>query len=256
MASILSRYTLVFLLVTAGSSLRGQYSANDTALNIPMFYASYGFAVPGGDLADRFGASSLVGGGFQFKTRTNWLLGANFDFIFGSRVKDADSLMHNLKTESGYIIDMAGNFADYSVFERGFTVTARAGKVIPVLSPNPNSGFYIGAGIGYLQHKIRIEVANNSAPQLQGDYKKGYDRLTGGFMVTEFIGYLFLSDNRLLNFYGGFEFTQAFTSPRRDVYFDTMEPDPLTSRTDLLSGFRVGWIIPIFQRMPEKVYYY
>ena len=256
MASKLSRYILVFLLVTAGSSLRAQLSPNDTALNVPMFYASYAFTLPGGDLADRFGPSSMVGGGFQFKSKGNWIVGANFDFLFGSKVKDTDSLMYNLKTESGHIIDMAGNFADYNIYERGYALSARIGRLIPVLSPNPNSGLIVTAGMGYFQHKIRIEVLNNTAPQLQDDYKKGYDRLTGGFMVNEFIGYLFLSDSRLLNFYGGFEFTQAFTSPRRDVYFDTMEPDPKSNRTDLLYGFRVGWIIPIFERQPEKFYYY
>ncbi len=256
MGKTLATYVLAVLLVAAGSTLRGQYRASDTALNIPMFHASYSFTVPGGDLADRFGPSSTIGGGFQFKARSNWLIGASFDFIFGNQLKNPDSLMFNLKTASGYIIDLSGNFADYNLFERGFTVAGRVGRVIPVLSPNPNSGFYVGAGIGYMQHKIRIEVANNSAPQLQGDYKKGYDRLTGGLLINQFVGYLFLSDNRLLNFYGGLEFTEAFTAPRRDVYFDTMEPDPAASRLDILYGVKVGWIIPIFQRMPEKVYYY
>lgn len=235
---------------------RSQQSANDTTLNIPMFYASYTFQVPGGDLSDRFGTNSAIGGGFQFKTATNWTVGANFDFIFGDKVHNTDSLMLNLRTEGGQIIDMAGNFADISLFERGFTIMARVGKVIPVLSPNPNSGFFISASAGYIQHKIRIEVLSNTAPQLNGDYKKGYDRLTGGFAIKQFVGYIFLSDNRLLNFYGGFEFTQSWTKPLREVNFDTMEPDPITNRFDVLNGFKVGWIIPIFQREPEKFYYY
>ena len=202
------------------------------------------------------GRLSAIGGGFQLKSKTNWLVGANFDFIFGNQVKESDSLLLNLKTESGYIIDMAGNFTDYSLYERGYTVTAKVGKLFPVLSPNPNSGFYITASMGYIRHKIRIEVLNNTAPQLQGDYKKGYDRLTGGFVISQFVGYMFLSDNRLLNFFGGFEFTQSWTSPQRDINFDTMEPDKKTSRFDALNGFKIGWIIPIFTREPEKFYYY
>ena len=229
---------------------------NDTALSVPMFYASYAFQMPGGDMADRFGPNSVIGGGFQFKSKTNWLIGANFDFIFGNEVKNGDSLMFNLKTHNGQIINMAGNFADYSLYERGYSVTAKFGKVFPILAPNPNSGFYISVSAGYLQHKIRIEVMDNSVPQLQDDYKKGYDRLAGGFMINEFIGYIYLSDNRLLNFFGGFEFTQSWTKPKRDVYFDTMEPDHISKRFDMLNGFKIGWILPIFERQPEKFYYY
>lgn len=250
------KYMLLLLFALFLLKGQAQYSANDTALNIPMFYASYSFQLPGGDLADRFGPCSAIGGGFQFKSKKNWLFGANFDFFFGNQVKNVDSLMINLKTDGGNIIDLAGSFTDYSLFERGYTITAKFGKVIPVLAPNPNSGFLITASVGYLQHKIRIEVLNNTAPQLMGDYKKGYDRLTGGLLVRQFIGYLFLSDNRLLNFYGGFEFTQSFTSPKRDVYFDTRKPDPQSSRFDALNGIKIGWIIPIFQREPEKFYYY
>ena len=31
--------------------------------------------------------------------------------------------MFNLKTVNGNIIDMAGNFADYSTYERGYSLT-------------------------------------------------------------------------------------------------------------------------------------
>ena len=94
-----------------------------------MFYASYGFQMPGGDLADRFGPSSTIGGGFQFKSPSNWIIGANFDFIFGNQVKNVDSLMINLKTQSGYIINMAGNFTDYSLYERGYTINGSSRKI-------------------------------------------------------------------------------------------------------------------------------
>lgn len=245
--------SVLFFILTSG---KAQFSANDTALNIPMFYASYTFQSPGGDLADRFGLNSSIGAGFQYKTMANWVFGLNFDFIFGDKVKNTDSLMFNLKTETGNIIDQAGNYASVSLYQRGYNISIRVGKVIPVLSPNPNSGIMLFASVGYLQHKIRIEVLNNTAPQLNGDYKKGYDRLTGGFMINQFIGYMFLSDSRLLNFYGGFEFTQAWTSPLRDVNFDTQEPDPLTNRFDVLYGIKVGWILPVFERKPEKFYYY
>jgi hypothetical protein len=236
-------------------SSQAQFSANDTALSIPMFYAAYSYQVPGGDMADRFGGNSTIGGGFQWKASSNWIFGADLSFIFGSNIKNPDSLMTNLKTVNGNIIDMAGNFASVDIYERGFNVAFKFGKIIPVISPNPNSGILIMGGIGYLQHKIRIEVDDNSVPQLNGDYKKGYDRLAGGPSISEFIGYTFLSDNRMLNFFGGVEFVQGWTKALRDVNFDTMVPDNKKNRFDSFIGIKVGWIVPVFQRLPEKYYY-
>ncbi len=234
----------------------GQVDISDTTIHIPMFYASFAYQIPGGDLAERFGANANIGGGFQWKTNTNWVFGVEFNYIFGSTIKIEDELMSNLRTESGHYIDHAGNFGIVNNYERGYFISMKVGKVIPVLNPNPNSGILLMGGIGYVQHKIRIEVTDNNIPQLMGDYKKGYDRLAGGISLSQFVGYLYLSNSKLANFYGGFEFTEAFTKPLRDVNFDTQLPDPVSNRFDLFIGIRVGWIIPIMKRLPEKVYYY
>jgi hypothetical protein len=234
----------------------GQLSVSDSTLNIPMFYATYSYQIPGGDMAVRFGNNSNIGGGFQWKTNKNWIYGAEFNYLFGNDVKIADDIMNNLKTGEGGIINMAGNFTSYSLYERGYYISGRFGKVFPVLSPNPNSGIVVMGSVGYFQHKIRIEVTENTAPQLKDDYKKGYDRLTDGIGISEFIGYMYISDSRLLNFFAGFEFNQAWTKPGREINFDTMKPDETTKRFDTLMGLKVGWIIPLFKRLPEKYYYF
>ena len=234
----------------------GQLSVADSSLNIPMFYATYTYQMPGGDMADRFGNNSGIGGGFQWKTNKNWIFGGEFIYLFGNDIKIADQIMNNLKTSEGGIINMAGNFASTHLYERGYYISGRFGKIFPVISPNPNSGIVVMGSIGYFQHKIKIEVTDNSAPQLIGDYKKGYDRLTSGIGISEFIGYMYISDSRLLNFFAGFEFNQAWTNPRRDVNFDTMKPDEISKRFDTLMGIKIGWIIPLFKRMPEKYYYF
>lgn len=248
---------LVFILMAGMVPNTGaQADVKDTCLRIPMFYASYAFQIPGGDLSERFGVNSNIGGGFLYKTGKNFVAGADFSFIFGSKIKIKDELMSNLFTVDGYIIDQGGSYASYALFERGYYFGVKAGIVIPVLKSNPNSGLLLLGSAGYLQHKVRIEVANNSAPQLLGDYKRGYDRLSGGFYVGEFIGYQFMGNTRLLNFTGGFEFVQGFTTPLRDVNFDSMKPDSRLNRTDLLFGIKLSWLVPIFARMPEKFYYY
>ncbi|MBA3901808.1 MAG: hypothetical protein H0X62_16670, partial [Bacteroidetes bacterium] len=119
---------------------------------------------------------------------------------------------------------------------------------------NPNSGFFVLGGVGFLQHKVRIENPGNASPQIFGEYKKGYDRLTNGISTSQFIGYMFLSNNRLLNFFGGVEFVQGFTQNRRFNY-DNMDYDH-TQRLDLLTGIKVGWVFPLYKKVPLKYYYY
>jgi hypothetical protein len=250
------RFCILSFVILIAAGLNGQSDISDTAISVPMFYATYSYQFPGGDMSERFGNNSSLGGGFMWKTNQNWILGAEFNFLFGNDVKIADEIMDNLKTSEGAIINMAGNFTSYSVLERGYYISGRFGKLIPVLSPNPNSGITLIGSLGYLQHKIRIEVADNTAPQLLDDYKKGYDRLAGGFGISEFVGYTYLSNSKILNFFLGFEINQAWTKAKRDVYFDTGDPDPLQNRFDVLYGIKVGWIVPLFKRMPQKYYYY
>lgn len=247
---------LAFMAVMLFTQVFSQQKVSDTAMRVPMFYASYNFQIPIGDLSDRFGVNSNVGGGFLYKTASGFYLGADFNYIFGKDIRIGDELMSNLKTEAGNIIDLSGNWTSYALFERGYYVRGKFGKLLNFVAPNPNSGIVLMGGAGYLQHKVRIQVENNTAPQLQGDYKRGYDRLTGGICISEFIGYQYLGNSRLVNFMGGFEFVQGWTSPLRDVNFDTGEPDEKQSRFDGLIGFRIAWIIPIYTRMPEEFYYY
>ena len=111
------------------------------------------------------------------------------------------------------------------------------------------------AGIGFMQHKIRIENKDNDTPQLAGDLVKGYDRLSNGRMFNQFIGYMNLSNNHLVNFFAGLEVTEGFTRNRRSVNYDTGKHDG-TKRLDMLYGLRFGWVLPLYSRAPEKVYYY
>ncbi|NCC71893.1 MAG: hypothetical protein EOM06_00725 [Sphingobacteriia bacterium] len=221
---------------------------------LSLVYPSIAFQLPGGNMADRFGPSSAVGGGYIFKTKNNWLLNADFSYIFGNKINE-DSLIQNLLTEDGFVISDEGQIADVSFFERGFYSTIRIGKIIPIFGSNHNSGLMINAGAGFLQHKIYIKVEENNTAALRNDYIKGYDRLTNGFSTTEFIGYMHMGKSRLANFFAGFEFVQAWTENRRSMNFDTMQRDR-TQRLDLLFGLKAGWIIPFRKRMADDFFYY
>ena len=242
-----------WILLAAGTT--AQVSIRDSAIFTPLIYATYSYQFPGGDLSRQFGSNSSIGGGFMLKTKHHWIFGVEGNYLFGQSVKNSDSLLWNISTRDGFLIDANGMYADLVYYERGFNFFGKFGKLIPVLSPNPNSGFVILAGAGYMQNKIRIHNPDNDSPQIQGDYKKGYDRLNGGFALTGSLGYLYLSNSRLLNFYLGFEFIQAWTKPYRQRDFETGKQDTRTFNSQFYS-VKVSWFIPLYRRVPKEFYLY
>ncbi len=251
------RLHLVILLVfiTFSWSLHAQVNANDSVVAAFIPTITYAYQVPGGDLAKQYGHNSTIGAGLMYKSKKNVLFSLDVNFIFGSDVKNSDSILKMVLTQNGYIIDGNGVYALYSMYERGYSINFRAGKVFNLFAANPNSGVFLMGGLGYLVHRLNIDVQHETAPQITGDYAKGYDRLTSGFSLNQFIGYYFMGKSRIFNFYGGFEFYQAFTKSRRDYIFDLMKKDD-TNHLDLFYGIKIGWMIPIYDRAPDKYYYY
>ncbi|MCX6232993.1 MAG: hypothetical protein NTZ33_15805 [Bacteroidetes bacterium] len=243
---------LLFLFII--SQAKAQISLKDSSAFAGLISVSYSFQFSGGDLADRYGNNSALGASFSFKTRSNWIIGVDFNYIFGNEVKVYDQIIKNIATSEGYVISREGTFTDTKMFERGFYTAFKLGKIIPVLNTNPNSGLLLLGSVGYLQHGIRIEVDNNNTPQLMGDYARGYDRLSSGLAISEFVGFIHLSDKRLTNFYAGFEFTQGWTKSMRDYDFVMMKKDNNIYK-DSFFGIKIGWIFPLYQRSPEKFYY-
>jgi len=252
----MKKAVLLFLILNSVFCIlhsKAQVNVKDSMVTAPMFCFSYAFQIPAGDMKDRFGTNSNAGIDFMVKNKKNWVFGADFHYIFGTDIKEKN-ILNGMATAQGEIIGQDGQYTDIAIFERGYTTCAKIGKIFPLRKPNRNSGIIFTTGVGFMQHKIRFDVANNTAPQLTKETKKGYDRLTNGFMLDHFLGYMLLGNKRLLNFYGGFELIQAFTQNRRSYNWDTMERDT-KARYDLLYGIRIGFIIPFYKRA-GKTYYY
>lgn len=248
----MNRYLCFILLVISQNRLLGQANIKDSALFITSVRVSYAAQLPGGSMVNRFGWNSNLGFHVDIKTRHSVLFGLEGNFLFGNKVKE--DVLAILRNDDSAIIDQSGTYAKVLTYERGLIVNAYTGYLFNKLGPNPNSGILVKVGFGFMQHKVRIEHNKNSVPALNGDYVKGYDRLTNGFNISEFVGYQLLSNSKLLNFFAGFEFYQGFTQSRRDWDTDLFKANT-DKRMDLLSGFRVGWILPLYKRAPKDYYY-
>jgi hypothetical protein len=209
---------------------------------------------PAADMAKRFGISYRVGPSVFYKTKKNWIIGAKADFIFGNKIKE-ESFLANLKSPDESYISYNGMRVGISPFERGYLLGLQAGRIITLSDKSSDNGLMLLTSAGFIQHKILISYDRNTdLPQLAGDYKKGYDRLTNGVFLEQFVGYTYFSNNGLINFNIGLDVMAGFTKGRRDYLFDINKAGT-DSRLDMLYGIRAGWYIPVFKRKSEEFYF-
>lgn len=249
MKKIILGFILTFLFC---SGTNGQALVKDSAISFPFITMGMSIHLPGGDMAKRFGTSAAAHTGFNYKFKSGITLSAHGGFIFGNQLNEGN-VLKGISTTDGEIIGNDGRIAQIRFFERGYYAGIDAGKIFSFKKPNPNSGIWVTMGAGFIEHKIRIENIGNSVFGLSKEYRKGYDRLTNGFMLHQFVGYVYFGNKRLINFFGGIEGMQGFTQGRRDYNFDTMSKDN-KKRFDFLIGFKAGWILPLYTK-PDKFYY-
>lgn len=246
---------LVFtVLLLLSSQTFAQSLLKDSVMGVWMISPHYSYQLPIGTMADRFGGNSAIGGMFGFKNGKNWLYGVEGSYLFGNNVKDIGQL-DPISLGGNVLIRTDGRIETIFYTQRGFTIQAFLGKMFAFKKPNVNSGIVFKVGLGMLQHKIKLVGDDEYLPQISNDYQKGYDRLTSGFVATPYLGYQYMSLNRRINFYGGIEFHLGLTKGRRAWNFDQNTPGD-TRRTDMLIGFKGGWIITRYIAATEKYYYY
>jgi len=212
------------------------------------------FDIPAADMAERFGLSYRVGPGLLYKTKTNWVFGIKTDFIFGNKIKEK-GFLSNLMTENEGILAMNGIRSNVSFFERGYLAGFQAGRIFNFSSKNPDNGLLLLTSAGFVQHKILINTSKSGyIPQLEGDYKKGYDRLANGWYLEQFAGYSYSSKTGFVNFNIGLDILAGFTQGRRNYLTDVQKPGN-EKRFDLLYGIRGSWYIPVYKRKSDDFYF-
>ncbi len=215
-----------------------------------LWSAKGGFHLPGGHLCRRFGPFGSLGGSIEWLAENNLVLGLEGHYYFSAPVKEDPLTI--LRTPEGDLIGRDQFLADVQLSGRGYYIGGAIGYLFA--RPNTRSGLRITAGVGAVRHKIRVQDNENTLVQVQGEYAKGYDRLTGGMALSQFIGWQHLGPTRRSNWFVGLEFTQAFTRSLREWDFSAMGKLE-GSRTDLLWGLRLGWTLPFYQTPADKIYY-
>lgn len=247
---------IIAILILSGFSIlkiAAQGGVADTTLRMSLFQIQGGVHQPFGDMADRYGSSASVGFSYAYKSATNILLGADFNFLFGNKVKDEYELLRFLRNSSGAIVGIDETSVNVLTLERGYIGGLYIGKIFPVLNHNPNSGIVVKVGLNYLEHRTYFETREDEYDPLEGDHRKNYDRKTAGLALYEFVGYQYFSNKRYFNFFAGFDFYQGFTTDYRSYNIDKMQRTN-SDYKDFLVGFRFGIVLPVYRRPANNFY--
>lgn len=237
---------LIFVLVLAQNTLFAQKKDDLYSNKIFNFQFIYNGQTASGDWSKMYGTSSGLGFGVNYKSKTNWLFSAEGSFMLSSDLKPGGANLYYLTNSNGQTFnDNNGTPATVDLTMRGFNTFAKIGKIFPVARFNKNHGFIVQAGAGYLMHYLYFNIPQSSVAQLNETNQRGYDRLHAGMATNQFIGYYFQSENRLINFYIGVDFIQAYTKNLREFNYDTQQYDT-GSKQDNITAFRFAWMIPIY----------
>ena len=218
--------------------------------NAILTHLLFGYHVPGGDLSDRLGSAFSIGLGGEFLTKNNFILGVEGHYFYGNTVNEDPLAI--LRTPEGDIIGNDRLLASVALRQRGLYTGALVGKIFTFKQKRSGIRFTLGAG--WLSHKIRVQDDKGTVTQLTGDYIKGYDRLTAGLNIQQFIGWQHLAANRRANWILGLEFGQGFTNTRRDWDF-TSRRKLDQKRMDLRFGIRAAWTIPFYVGNAKEIFY-
>ncbi len=214
---------------------------------------NYNLFFPANDMSARFGQGFAAGISIEWMTAAHFIFGVQGKFLFGNKVKE--DVLSGLRNDDGLIFSDDLGISNVQLGLRGWSTAVFGGKIFPLSSTN-RSGLKMTLGAGFLQHKIRIKDEPLTHTSLiSGSYTKGYDRLSNGLAMTQFVGYQHLANDRRLNFTVGLELTEGFTQNRRSLNFDTRQKDE-TRRFDLLIGIHLGWTLPFFVgENPDEIRY-
>ena len=245
------RIIVFFLFI---SSIGICQNSSEEKNNILFVSINHTFQMPGGDLAERFGSNSDISLTLSYKTNNDFIFLLDGGVLFGPTVKE-NNIFDAIDGNNGTLISQNGEIPTIRLFERGGHIDFSAGKHISLQSEKSESGIILSIGTGYIYHKIFIETLTTALPQLNESLLKGYDRLSGGLLTKQFIGYLHFSKKNNFRYLIGLEFIQAYTKDLRGYNYTNQEYVE-GRRMDYLFGLKCGFIVPIKQRQKERYYYY
>ncbi|MBP3763119.1 MAG: hypothetical protein J6I49_04455 [Bacteroidales bacterium] len=202
---------------------------------------------------------------WAYKFRSNWMLTLDADIWFGynnDNLQLRAERIGDVYNSQGHALSLEGTDGVVTAYNRSLAVRPGVAKIITLFPNDPNSGLLLKLSGGwFMQKSIFSQDMNESkVPQLTGDYSHLYDHYRNGFMLTESVGFAYMSNYRTyINVKITFDFSQCVSWSSRPYTIDNvmgLNGKDGNRYLDLMFGVKLSWLFPITGRTSYDYYYY
>lgn len=263
------------LLITTIGSAHAQIKLSVDTLECHIVGFSAGVVTPG------FGSSTALGGGnmkdlyegpyldfaidWAYKWQSGWMLSLDADLWFGynsDNLKDRTIRLGDIYTSGGYAMSWGGYDGVITAYNRGLAVRPGVGKILRIMPKNPDSGILLKLSGGWFMQKTIFtqDFDRSPVPQLAGEYGKLYDHLRNGAILTQSIGFIYMSNlYSYVNIRLTFDISECFSWSSRPYQIDNvmgLNGEDHGHYFDLLYGVKLSWMFPFTGKTTYDYYYY
>ena len=220
----------------------------------------------GGNMKDLYEGPSLnFALGCDYKHATNWTVSLDGDLWFGlnsDNLSQRNARLGSIVSPTGDAISWGGQYGGVTAYNRGLAVRLGIGRTIPVFKNNPNSGPMLKLSAGWMMQKsvYSQNYHENPVPQLSGDYARLYDHLRHGAILTEGIGFSYMSNYlTYINVRVMFEVSQVWSFSTRSYQIDNLmglNGKDNNRYFDLIYGIKLTWMFPLTGKTTYDYYYF
>ena len=270
------KLTILCMLATMATGATAQVKLSVDTLECHIIGFTFGALMPGGGSA----SSGMTGGntadlykgpfldfslGCDYKYKSNWMVTLDGDLWFGynsDNLEDRAQRMGDIYTPGGYLLSWGGYDGEVQAYNRSLAVRVGVAKILPVIKNNPNSGIMFKLSGGWMMQKtvFNQDYTQSPVPQLNGNYAKLYDHLRNGALLTESVGFIFMSNmSTYVNFKVSFDVSQCISWSSRSYQIDNvmgLNGKDSNRYFDLMYGVRLTWMFPLMGKTTYDYYYY
>tara|TARA_B100000900_G_scaffold283697_1_gene243025 strand:+ start:516 stop:1247 length:732 start_codon:yes stop_codon:yes gene_type:complete len=218
------------------------------------FIVNINYHIPSEFFAELFENNPSIGTSFFIEKENNIFYGIEANYLFGNNIKNESLILSEIKNHDGSIIASDGYFANINFSRRGFSSNIFTGYALHFNKTNL-SGIYFSLGGGYINQKILIDTKNENIPQLNEEYKKGYDSANDGIFGKLSINYKYYRKKGGIQISAGF-YNSVARVKRLNTYIfnENINDDSFHIGSEF--GFNLGLIIPVSKINQEEFHYY
>ncbi len=233
---------------------------------VTPFTGSNSGGLPGGTMKDLYEGPYLnFALEWAYKFKSNWMLTVDGDLWFGynsDNLKLRAERMGDIYTSQGYLMSMGGSDGVVTLYNRGFAARAGVAKIISLFKKNPDSGILLKLSGGwFMQKTVQTQDMNEGqVPQLGDKMFPLYDHLRNGMILTESVGFIFMSNRHTyVNFKVTFDLSECISWPTRPYIIDNvmgLNGKDKNTYFDLMGGVKLSWMFPFTGKTSYDYYYY